>query len=131
MAYFSLPSSKTSHSIKSDSCKPNSLTILFGIVARNELDRVLALVNLVISLNEIICINYLYILHHSENKSYLIENYYLKFKRKGNVYKVGSFNNQIRKSTHYWEKNRRSGKGFEITQERIDVINTATEYYTR
>ena len=43
----------------------------------------------------------------------------------------GALTTKLEKSTHYWEKNRRSGKGFEITQERIDVINTATEYYTR
>ena len=40
----------------------------------------------------------------------------------------GALTTKLEKSTHYWEKNRRSGKGFEITQERIDVINTATEY---
>ena len=95
LAYFSLPSSKTSHSIKSDSCNPNLLTTLFGIGARKELDLVLAFVNLVISRNEIVYINYLYILHHSENNGYLIENYYLIFKRKRNIYNGGSLTTKL------------------------------------
>ncbi len=64
-------------------------------MARKELDLVLAFVNLVISRNEIVYINYLYILHHSENNGYLIQNYYLIFKRKRNIYNGGSLTTKL------------------------------------